>query len=126
MLSNTRMLSTLLRSDSAVQELKAAEELDSVFQQDVAVVFKHSTTCPVSWMAHHQVTDFQSSRPEVPVYLLSVKKHREVSNELARRTGVTHQSPQVLIFRRGSLLGSASHGEVTSGLLERLTRTSAA
>ncbi len=111
------------RSESAVQELKTSAELDSLLIRDLVVIFKHSPTCPVSWMAHHQVSNFRLSRPEIPVYLLLVRKHRDVSDELARRTGVRHESPQVLVFKKGSLLGSASHDQVTSELLEELIST---
>jgi bacillithiol system protein YtxJ len=39
--------------------------------------------------------------------------------ELARRTGVRHESPQVLLLRGGRAAWSASHAAVTAEAVER-------
>ena len=97
-----------------IPELETPEEFDRVIGLDPVVIFKHSPTCVTSLSAHRQIMRFQNERPEVPVYLISVRRRREVAQHAAQRLGVPHESPQVLILARGKLLATASHDEVTS------------
>ena len=85
------------------------------------MVFKHSPTCPVSLYAHQEVIRFRASKPEVPVYLVSVRRRREVAQHIADQTGVTHESPQILVFRRGEVIAAASHEEITADWLAVIT-----
>ena len=45
-----------------------------VAELDLAIVFKHSTTCPVSFSADRQMRAFMASHPEVPVYKVLVRE----------------------------------------------------
>jgi bacillithiol system protein YtxJ len=114
------ILNWLKKSD----ETPETEEFDlaGFTKQDVAVVFKHSETCPVSWMAKRQVDEFVRHHPEVPLRVVIVQKERQLSNRVAAETGIRHESPQVLVFRRGQVTEDASHAEVTSQFLTASTR----
>lgn len=103
-------------------EMDTEFDLTEFLQQEVAVVFKHSQTCPVSWMAKRQVDEFVQHHPEVPLYTVIVQKDRQLSNRIAEQTGVRHESPQVLVFRRGQVVTDASHSEVTTQYLIESTR----
>ena len=105
-----------------IPELESPEEFDRVVSLDPVVIFKHSPTCVTSLSAHRQIMRFQKERPEVPVYLISVRRRRNVAQYVAERLGVEHESPQVLILGRGKLLAAASHDEVTSDFLSTCLR----
>jgi bacillithiol system protein YtxJ len=49
---------------------------------------------------------------EGSVGLITVQEARDVSNEIALRTGVPHETPQLLILRNGEVVFSASHFQV--------------
>ncbi|MBV9405367.1 MAG: bacillithiol system redox-active protein YtxJ [Acidobacteriaceae bacterium] len=104
-------------------EVTTVQEYDRLLGQDLTIVFKHSPTCPISLFAHREVMRFRTAQPEMPVYLVSVRRQREVARHIAERTGVRHESPQVLVLRRGNLVGAASHDEITAELLTHLTAT---
>ena len=89
---------------------------------DLAVVFKHSTTCPVSFAADREMRAFQAANPAVPVFKVLVREEREASQQIAKWTGVEHESPQVIVFRKGSVVSAASHGDVTEDYLVEATR----
>lgn len=108
------------RSSQAIPELATTQEFDALAGQELTVVFKHSPTCPVSLYAHQEVSRFCADQPEVPVYLVSVRQRRDVSRHIADRTGVTHESPQVLIFRRGRVIAAASHDDITVDFLSSI------
>ena len=106
------------RSKEAMPELATTEECDALFKKDFAIFFKHSPTCPVSLYAHREVSRFCEDQPDVPVYLVSVRKRRDVARHLADRTGVRHESPQILVVRNGDVVAAASHDEISVELLQ--------
>ncbi|HVG28302.1 MAG TPA: bacillithiol system redox-active protein YtxJ [Pyrinomonadaceae bacterium] len=107
----------------AVADATALEELFARSQDAPVVLFKHSTTCPISARAHRQMS--QLSRDAVgDVALVVVQTARPLSNEIARRTGVEHHSPQAIILRGGKAVWDASHFDITADAVERAVRDS--
>ena len=105
-----------------VEELTSMEQLDAVLQASVGepqYLFKHSTTCPISSSAYREVEAYLRSRGEggPPVHLVKVIESRPVSNEIAARLGVTHQSPQMILVDNGAGIWNASHGSITASTL---------
>jgi len=98
-------------------ELNTIQDCEKLLPLDLAIVFKHSTTCITSAMAHRQVIEFQAGQPEIPVYIVLVRRCRDVSRHLAEYFSLEHESPQVLVLAKGSLIASASHNEVTAEFL---------
>ena len=43
------------------------------------------------------------------LYFLDLLVHRDISNAIADRYGVAHESPQVLVIRNGRCIHTASH-----------------
>ena len=80
------------------------------------LLFKHSVTCGISASVFREVAEV-----ETPINLVVVQDDREISNEIARRTGIRHESPQAIIIKDGEVVYHASHFDITSGdLAERL------
>ena len=102
------------KSGQAVPELDSIEEFASLMNEELVVLFKHSPTCPVSWMAHREVMQYRSAQPDTPIYLVSVRRRREVSRYIAEQTGIQHESPQIIVLRRGEVVATASHDDVTA------------
>jgi bacillithiol system protein YtxJ len=73
------------------------------------LVFKHSTTCPVSASAAQEVRSMQST---LPVMWINVREQRDISNWVAETYGVAHESPQLILIRAGKPAQVWSHGEV--------------
>ncbi len=99
------------------QEINSTQEWDKVFQQSSGqktVIFKHSTTCPVSARAWREVQNFiRDDSPDVLVVMVKVIESRPVSNQIAKDLGVEHQSPQAIVVSNKKVLWHASHGAVT-------------
>ncbi|MBI1320820.1 MAG: bacillithiol system redox-active protein YtxJ [Candidatus Hydrogenedens sp.] len=104
-----------------VQELTTNEQWESVLAASVEApqwVFKHSTTCPISAGAYRQVGAYLDGRADsTPAHLVKVIESRPVSNAIASATGVTHQSPQMLLLKDGKAVWNASHGAITASAL---------
>lgn len=107
-------------------EIRTAQQADEIMQQDLAVIFKHSTRCPISARAHEEMRRYLSMRGQTPVYLVDVIKSREVSQHIERTTGVQHESPQLIIVRKGKAHWHASHGSIVAEAVAEETPASAA
>lgn len=107
------------KTEDAGKAAAPVVDLEAIRALDVAVLFKHSRTCPVSWHAEKQVQRFQEAHPEVPVFTVTVQDQRALSNRIEAETGIDHESPQVIVFEKGEVVGTTSHGGVTAGYLAR-------
>jgi bacillithiol system protein YtxJ len=94
-------------------------DLDGVLRRGVAVLFKHSTTCPISTRAKEQVGEFMRQHPGVPVYLVDVLAQKPLSQQIAADLGIRHESPQAILLQRGKPLWHASHHEVTAAAISK-------
>lgn len=77
-----------------------------------AVIFKHSTRCSISRMALKQFENEFNLEEEITPYFLDLLNHRDISNEIANRFGVEHQSPQILLIKDGKSVYDASHSDI--------------
>jgi bacillithiol system protein YtxJ len=82
--------------------------------------FKHSLTCPISSAAFREYQQFLEARPadDATVYtLIEIQNARAVSDSIAERTGIRHESPQALLVRNGAVAWHASHWKIKAQAL---------
>ena len=97
--------------------LTSEKQLNQIIEKSKSVpclIFKHSTTCPISSMAKHRVEgkwDFADG--EIDAYYLDLLNYRSVSNAVAATFGVQHQSPQALLIQDGMCTFDTSHLDIT-------------
>jgi bacillithiol system protein YtxJ len=80
-----------------------------------ALIFKHSLSCGTSAMAMEEMTDLVAAGPlDVDFALVRIQAARAVSDAIAMRLKVRHESPQILLIRDGQVVWSATHWNVTA------------
>ncbi|HYG09381.1 MAG TPA: bacillithiol system redox-active protein YtxJ [Pyrinomonadaceae bacterium] len=104
-----------------VSDAGALDELVARSHDAPVVLFKHSTTCPISARAHHQMAKLPTSVAG-QISLVVVQRSRELSRRVAEQTGVRHESPQAIILRNGQAVWSASHFDITAEAVEQAVR----
>jgi bacillithiol system protein YtxJ len=96
--------------------LESGTDFDGIaalsFQKPV-LIFKHSNSCSISSTVYEDVSTVDSE-----IYLVVVQDARAVSNEIASRFGIRHESPQMIILRNGKVVYHASHFDITSAEIE--------
>ena len=65
------------------------------------------------------MAQFELTHPDVPVHVVDVVLHRDLSHHIARITGITHQSPQVLVMDEGAVRWHGSHYAISALALEQ-------
>jgi bacillithiol system protein YtxJ len=90
------------------------------------IIFKHSLTCPISSRA---LREFQShlskADSRVSYNLITVQSARAVSNEVAARLGVRHESPQAILIVNGREVWNASHFDITASTIKQAIKNAA-
>ena len=98
--------------------LQGLDELDRVLAASddrPLLLFKHSHTCGTSAEALEELVSHLNGKPDgVDYAMVTVQTHRDVSNAVAKKLGVRHETPQALLIRGGRVVWSASHFRVTA------------
>jgi bacillithiol system protein YtxJ len=100
-----------------INDTNSLEQVLARSHNEPVILFKHSTTCPISASAYRQM-----SQVEADVSLVVVQRARDVSNEIEARTGIRHESPQAIVLRNGEAVWTASHFDITSDAVEKAVR----
>jgi bacillithiol system protein YtxJ len=88
------------------------DAIDAASAERPVLLFKHSTRCSISSTALHRLQ--RDWRPDDgAVHLLDLLRHRDISDAIAERYGVRHESPQVLVIRNGRCVHHAAHTAIT-------------
>lgn len=99
------------------RKITNTEQLDELVtrsNKEPVVIFKHSTMCPVSATAYRALEDYSGE-----VALVEIQTARQISNDIGTRTGIEHESPQVIVLRNGEPVWHASHWKVTAQAVEQ-------
>jgi bacillithiol system protein YtxJ len=95
-------------------KLTSEEQIDQVILESAAkpvLLFKHSTSCSISSMALDRL--LRNWKPEdadkITPYYLDLLAYRNLSNLVAERFGIPHESPQVLLIQSGKVTYHESH-----------------
>ncbi|HEX8317260.1 MAG TPA: bacillithiol system redox-active protein YtxJ [Longimicrobium sp.] len=106
------------REPRDMKQIASRQDVDEALGQDGAILFKYSMTCPISANARREMESFLERRPDAPVFKLDVHEAPEASEYVSEKTGLEHESPQVIIVRGGKPDWHATHFDVTASALE--------
>ena len=100
-----------------MDQLEHDTDWERILALPQAVIYKHSPICSLSSFALPEVHRFESSRPEVPVFMVDVIKQRKLSQRIEGDLDLRHESPQVIVLNEGSVAWHASHRGVSADKL---------
>ena len=111
---------------TALRELDDLDRLLASTDERPLLLFKHSYTCGVSAEALDELVAHLNDGPEDVQYaMVTVQTHRDVSNAVAKKLGVRHETPQALLIRHRRVVWSASHFRVTASAITVAARSHA-
>ena len=104
-----------------LESVEQLEEIESFSIDNTVLVFKHSTRCGVSSMVKRQFEkSLDENTRQMKLYYLDLISYREISNEIASRFNIRHQSPQLLLLKNGKVIDHASHHSILDVDLKKL------
>lgn len=103
-------------------QLNQMEQLDNIFQESNSkpvVIFKHSTRCGISRAVLKMFErKYCYTEDQFKLYYLDLLMNRDISNEIAARLKIHHESPQLILLKDGLAVYNASHHSIEAPLLE--------
>jgi len=102
-----------------LNQLETIQDLSFTTPQ---VILKHSTTCSISKMSLARLE--RSEAPtSIQFYYLDLLNYRAISNAIAEKFSVYHESPQILLIKNGECNYDESHGGIQmEEIVEQATR----
>ena len=116
--TNVRHANHKVSSMNALHDIDDRPTLDRALASDRAILYKHSTRCPVSSYVIDEVHQFADTHPDWSIYILKVVERRALSDAVADELGITHQSPQAFVIKQGTCVWHASHSDITAERLD--------
>ncbi len=74
------------------------------------LIYKHSNRCGICWAAKSRLEALDTDR--LPIFIVDVLAYRPLSNLIAERFGVHHESPQAILLRNGEAVVVKSHSSI--------------
>jgi bacillithiol system protein YtxJ len=92
-------------------QLSQIDEIKTISEDVPVMIFKHSTRCSLSSMSLDRLLRNwkEEDHKNVLPYHLDIIENRELSNQIAKEFGVSHQSPQVIVIKNGVAVYDNSH-----------------
>lgn len=77
------------------------------------LIFKHSTRCGISRMALKSFErEYDLNDSQIELYFLDLLNYRALSDEIATRFHISHQSPQVIVLQNEKVVYHESHYQI--------------
>ena len=105
-----------------VPDLESLDAAIAESQDRPVLLFKHSRYCGVSCEALDELQSHIDSRTPgtVSYKMITVQAHRSVSDAVAQRLGIRHETPQAILLRDGKAVWNASHFRITASQLDQV------
>lgn len=94
-----------------LNSLSQLDEIDLKSNLSPVTIFKHSTSCSISGMSKMRLEGKWDLDNDA--YYLDLIKYRPISQAIAERYHVHHESPQILLIKNGECIYDASHFDIT-------------
>ncbi|WP_370088466.1 bacillithiol system redox-active protein YtxJ [Ekhidna sp.] len=125
------MLSSLFSKKEKVElpwthlnQIDQLNKVDEASYKKPVLLFKHSTRCSISAMTLSRFErSFQEEAAFEP-YFLDLIAHRDISNEIASKYGIKHESPQAILIKDGKVIFHESHTAINFDELNSIAQRS--
>lgn len=94
-----------------LKELDQLEVIDQASEEKPILILKHSTRCSISSAALSRLERAWTTDDDAlhTIYFLDLLRYRMLSNAIAERYGVEHESPQTLVIQNRKCVHVDTH-----------------
>ena len=97
----------------SLEIMDTLKEIEIKSQLKPVLIFKHSTRCGISSMIWRRFKSaVRQYEGRMDFYYLDLLSFRDISNEIANRYDIAHQSPQLIVIKNGVAVANASHYDI--------------
>ncbi len=105
-------------------DLHQLDDISKESNQKTILIFKHSTQCSISRaMLDRLERNWKDDEMlSVKPYFLDLISYRQISNSIAEKFNIEHESPQVLIIQSDKTLYHQSHMGINYAAIKEATK----
>lgn len=94
-----------------LKELNQLNDIKKESSEQNILIFKHSTRCNISRASLDRLERKWNDEEmaNVKPYFLDLLNHRDISSSIVEQFQVEHESPQVLLIKKGEAIFDQSH-----------------
>lgn len=108
-------------ADMNWNHLNSMDQLERIIEeskQNPVLIYKHSTRCSISGMAMDRLErSWGKELDSIKTYYLDLISYRDISNAVAEKFKVYHESPQIILVKNGEAVHDASHMGISASHL---------
>src|SRR5262245_10038457 len=93
--------------------LTTPAEVDAFLQRNPPAAIFKAGSCHKTAEVFRHVEQHLAAREELPLGVIRVLEARPASNHVAERTRITHESPQLILFRDGQPVFDRDNWDIT-------------
>lgn len=108
-----------------LSSIEGLEKLEEASNEKPAVIFKHSTRCSISLMALDRFERAYTDDANFEPYYLDLIVYPEISNQIANKYEIRHESPQALLMVGGKIIYASSHSGINFNEINGLAENKA-
>lgn len=97
-----------------VDDADALDDLIARSSQAPVLLFNYDPYCGVNAAARREIVGLDAE-----IAVVDVDENHDLGQLVAQRTGVRHESPQMILLRDGKPVWSASHFNITAGSVRK-------
>jgi monothiol bacilliredoxin len=103
-----------------LESMAGLDDIENISFEKPVAIFKHSTRCSISRFSLRQFeNEHHIETGKLELYFLDLLAHRDISDAIASRYGVQHQSPQLIVVKDGKAVYNVSHSDIQAGELQQ-------
>jgi len=107
-------------SPTPLHDVQSLDAAIAESRERPVLLFKHSRHCGVSCEALDELqSHIEGAGGDVSYKMITVQTHRPVSDAVAQRLGLRHETPQAILLRDGQIVWNASHFRITATHLDK-------
>lgn len=97
------------------KQITSVEDVESIFKRSNTrpqIIFKDSVSCGISAFAKERLREGNQSFADADFNYLDLLSLRSVSNYIAERLNVIHQSPQIIVLKSEKVVYTVTHHSI--------------
>lgn len=97
------------------KEITSVDDVEMIIKKSKSrpqIIFKDSVSCGISAYAKERLISGNQNFAEADFNYLDLLSHRSVSNYIAERFKVIHQSPQIIVLKDEKVVYSVTHHSI--------------
>jgi bacillithiol system protein YtxJ len=111
-----------VKDSTPLQEITRSEEFENLIEvsrSNPVFFLKHSTRCPISkWAYDELIAATKNMAGRASFAFVDLIAYRDLSNFVAKSTGVKHESPQLFYLSQGQVQEVLTHQDVKATAME--------